>query len=590
MVVVAPEVRELKGIDDTVAAPPFFAEAIIAGRDRHRLRACLERLAHQRHHARPLVALRLLFGLGELRAGRGVETERPRLGGRQGQRRQQQGGEGQGCQSVHGRVFWLCVGLQGAFDALALGGSESTCLVCHQPGLQGFDINVLHRGVGANGRHGRDSGRVAEVHVLRLHAQRPVGHVRGRKADRHQQVGALLLVRRDAPVGNLIRLDGAHVEVSLVDDVALGGHQTLVGVGIENESSHGDGIRLGILVLAVLLAHDVAADHPARFPDIEGMRPVAVVDKLITAKAPALGFLAQFRRNPLVVAEEPQQALHVIDMVLIDAGARGLVALGVIGVAAPVVGAEDQAGGVDLAFATGDPADIHDPRELDARIAADQLDQQVVTLRVVVLGLRKGHQVVFVARDDDTKGVALHELVAGAEGGPGFVGDTPEKLAGGIAGRELAGCAMRVGGAGRGHIRHIPWPQGRGQEAGERLAIFISPFASDRVFDTGPRHEIALIGRIHKHLAAIRGAVLGRERHNPVALTGHGLQELLLDDADPGLVDHLLEGRHGDVRLALPKLERRGGFLRVVILGVGPGEELPGDSADGLLLAGIGGR
>ena len=75
MVVVAPEIGELEGIDDTVAAPPFFPEAIIAGRNRHRFRARLERLAHQRHHARPLVALRLLFGLGELRAGRGVEAE-----------------------------------------------------------------------------------------------------------------------------------------------------------------------------------------------------------------------------------------------------------------------------------------------------------------------------------------------------------------------------------------------------------------------------------------------------------------------------------------------------------------------------------
>ncbi len=122
--------------------------------------------------------------------------------------------------------------------------------------LQGGDVDVLHGFLGAQGLDGGEAAGLAEDHELRLHADGAVGDVRGGHADGDEEVFALAALRDEAAVGNLV---GAHgeVEVAFVDDAAVVVDEALDRVGIHDEGAHADGVGLGEVLRAIVLAHDV---------------------------------------------------------------------------------------------------------------------------------------------------------------------------------------------------------------------------------------------------------------------------------------------------------------------------------------------
>ena len=67
-----------------------------------------------------------------------------------------------------------------------------------------------------DGEDGGRPGALAEDHEHRLHANGTVSNVRGGKADRHEQVDALLLLRNDRTIGNRIGSRAAVSETALV--------------------------------------------------------------------------------------------------------------------------------------------------------------------------------------------------------------------------------------------------------------------------------------------------------------------------------------------------------------------------------------
>ena len=75
MLRIPPQAAKIERIDRPSRSPRLLAEAVVARRDRDRLRPCGEGLADQWHHARATVALRLLFRRRERRSCRRGETE-----------------------------------------------------------------------------------------------------------------------------------------------------------------------------------------------------------------------------------------------------------------------------------------------------------------------------------------------------------------------------------------------------------------------------------------------------------------------------------------------------------------------------------
>ena len=159
---------------------------------------------------------------------------------------------------------------------------------------------------------------------------------------------------------------------------------------------------------AVVLGHHVGADHPPGLADVELVRPVAVVGELVPGQAPRLKMPADLLRHARMVGQRPHQPLLVIDVLLPDAGAGGIVALGVVVVHADVVGGEGEVV-VRVGLAIG-----HEDRVPgQAVIAGLEVAQQQLVLLLVVAGrLGQGPAVLGPVGGAEAEVVRLHAAVA----------------------------------------------------------------------------------------------------------------------------------------------------------------------------------
>src|SRR5690606_35257727 len=81
---------------------------------------------------------------------------------------------------------------------------------------------------------------------------------------------------------------------------------------IHSISSKTNGILGGLKRFAVPLGHDIIADHPSGFPDVELLRPSVGSAKFVPRGAPLTDLIAYFFRNSWMVGKGPHQAFLVV--------------------------------------------------------------------------------------------------------------------------------------------------------------------------------------------------------------------------------------------------------------------------------------
>ena len=140
--------------------------------------------------------------------------------------------------------------------------------------------------------------------------------------------------------GDLVRPLGADTDVAFVLHVTFGRHVPLHVVRVHRVRAHADRLGRRPPFQQFVLGHHVPADHPPRFADVDLVRPVAVVDELVPGEAPLAHRRPHVFRHARIVGDEVHQSL-LVDLVFVDDLAAALVGgLGVVVVAADVVGAE----------------------------------------------------------------------------------------------------------------------------------------------------------------------------------------------------------------------------------------------------------
>ncbi len=130
-------------------------------------------------------------------------------------------------------------------------------LIGHEPFFQLVVINALNGDVFVDRKAGVSCRRLAQDHEDRLHADRAVGDVGGREADRHNEVFTLALLRNERLELDRIGCEIVHLYVSLISHVAGRIDIALRMVRVHAVGSQADGLRSDDLGLHIVLGHDV---------------------------------------------------------------------------------------------------------------------------------------------------------------------------------------------------------------------------------------------------------------------------------------------------------------------------------------------
>ena len=110
--------------------------------------------------------------------------------------------------------------------------------------------------------------------------------MRSGEADGNQQVLDLLLLWQQGPVADQVGSARGYFNVSLVLHESFRRHIPLAVMGIHGVGAHADRVSGHDQPAAVVFSYHIFADQAAGFPDVELMRPVAVVGKLILCQTP----------------------------------------------------------------------------------------------------------------------------------------------------------------------------------------------------------------------------------------------------------------------------------------------------------------
>ena len=113
-----------------------------------------------------------------------------------------------------------------------------------------------------------------------------------------------------------VRREAADLHVALVADVAVLRDVALDVVRVHRVGRQADRILGDALAAAVLLGHDVVADHPPGLADVKLVRPVVGVGELVLRQAPRLEVLADLLRHARMIGQRPHQPLLIVDVLL----------------------------------------------------------------------------------------------------------------------------------------------------------------------------------------------------------------------------------------------------------------------------------
>ena len=131
-------------------------------------------------------------------------------------------------------------------------------------------------------------------------------------------------LREQRAVRDVIRLHG-HTEITLHKHLFAHGREVVDIVrhplhlaDIDVVSAHTDGILLLPVLLKIVLREHILAEHAPAFANIELMRPMAGIRKLVLRQSPLIHFRAQSLRARLDRCQEIEQPLRPGQMLAPD--------------------------------------------------------------------------------------------------------------------------------------------------------------------------------------------------------------------------------------------------------------------------------
>jgi len=115
----------------------------------------------------------------------------------------------------------------------------------------------------------------------------------GTQTNRHQQIPTLLPLRRDRPIGHLMREDspGLIIEVPFVGYLALV-YDSLDMMTVDFLAGHANRVFLLRVILAVLLTDYILTDHASPLADVQLWRKVLCGPKFSCIVSIACGFFS----------------------------------------------------------------------------------------------------------------------------------------------------------------------------------------------------------------------------------------------------------------------------------------------------------
>ena len=326
------------------------------------------------------------------------------------------------------------------------------------------------------------------------------------------------------------------------------------------------------LPFTVCLCGDIFADHAARFPDIDLVRPVVRPDILVLRETPALHLVLEDGRYPGIRHIEIQQSQGVVLM-----GLQDLLPLFPGRLRISVVHADhirgERSAVVDVRLVVGHAAPDEIVVQDWVRVGLEHADEQLVDRGIVTFRAGDRHLVLRYVRQADTVVVGLDVVIPGAVRFERPVADAPEQSAAWVAGLDEGVDPVD-------ELMHMPQ---LGTVVG--LTVFRVVLPSHAVADPGLCHEVALVGAVDELVRLDRDRVTGLVGTGDGQDTGSflldGLEIVSLFERDERVVEIFHQDFFRDVGLEQPLLQFSIVFAQFPV-------ELPGQTDDGLLVADIG--
>ena len=178
-------------------------------------------------------------------------------------------------------------------------------------------------------------------------------------------------------------------------------------VRIEIVRTHADRFRTTASQLAVVLRHDVFADHASRFADVELVRPMIVVREFVFGESPFTHRLANVFRHAGIVGDEVEPTGLVIVVFLDDFLSSLVRRFGIIVIHADEIGAE-------RSVIIGVGLEVRNRIELVERPSPTgfiHAAKQFVIFRVVIVRFGKRNAVFRIARQTHAETIRLHTMI-----------------------------------------------------------------------------------------------------------------------------------------------------------------------------------
>ena len=227
------------------------------------------------------------------------------------------------------------------------------------------------------------------------------------EANRDGKVGTLGGFWDNGAVGDRVGGEASDLDIAFVAGEAVFIDVSLYVVGIHSVGGEADGVVGDQITAAIVLGHDVIGDHSSCLSDVELVGPVVVIDEFVFGQAPFVEVFADFVGHAGAVGERPHEAFLVVFVFCDNACSDFVVAVGVVVVAADVVGGDGEVV-VGVGFAVGHHYGI----PWYSVVGSFEVSQkQFVSHGVVIFGLWPGSAVFGYVGCAKSEAVCLDAMV-----------------------------------------------------------------------------------------------------------------------------------------------------------------------------------
>ena len=356
--------------------------------------------------------------------------------------------------------------------------------------------------------------------------------------NRYDQVAAFRCFGQDGAQRYGVRIGRVYADIALVLHKTLGCDVALHIVRIHGIGAHADGIFNGYAAHDLVFGHHAQADHPAAFPDIDLVGPVAVIRKLVPGQAPFLHFGTHVIRHPRVVGQEIEQSFLVGFVLADDFPALFVGGFRVIVAHADIVEAEG-AVVVHVCFPVGDGVEFVEGLE---PAGIQHPDRQFV-LRGVVAGrfFKRGAVGRYVGQAGPET-ISLHFPVAFAVHARRLGGNAGQDAAGRVAGPDV-GADVQV-------AEVVPVVENAGLHAVPLFVVFAVGFPAYAVGDACSCHQVAFVGGVDEDRPLIFFTAERGHGGNAAFLHFYAVfavEPFVAINRDAVIPDEILENAFGDM-------------------------------------------